>query len=605
MAKSKPRRSGAGDRRTETNCRGAMVFACMILGACGVSGFAFHVQIKKHSTYLGQAQARYMGKLSRTGQRGRIYLQGSDTAFNLLAGNQTTQDIFVQPHKMLRKTTKEDIRDEMVDGLAYMLGANAQRLDRRIQAVLDRRELAKTNREIESIGRISVMIGADVALAQQVKAMSEMNGWGGIVFEERISRYYPKGKMLANTLGFINAEGVGQHGIERAFQDELMPASDTQFYEKTAKGRPVMRDAVPDLKELDGASIYLTIDEAVQAIVDAELVELAEKFAPKHAYAIMVEPSSGAIMAMSQLPAYDANVRSDASLFPNRLLEDAYDPGSTMKCVSLAGALDFGVVDLDTLVDCHNGYWGEYRLRDTHDYDQLTVAEIIQHSSNIGTAQVAFAMGTSGLYQTLRRFGFGERTELSRLFEQTGKLRQLHRWDRYSITRFPMGQGISATPMQMVQAYCGLANSGVIMQLRLVERIVDPRTGITTKFPQLERQRAVRPEAAHKMVEAMKLVVSDGTAKLAQVPGFAVAGKTGTAQKWVNGAYSHSQYYVSFVGFVPAHKPKFVLLVAADEPTKRSYYGGTVCGPTFSRIAQRCLDYLNVAPTVAEIADEP
>ena len=174
MAKSKPRRSGAGDRRTETNCRGAMVFACMILGACGVSGFAFHVQIKKHSTYLGQAQARYMGKLSRTGQRGRIYLQGSDTAFNLLAGNQTTQDIFVQPHKMLRKTTKEDIRDEMVDGLAYMLGANAQRLDRRIQAVLDRRELAKTNREIESIGRISVMIGADVALAQQVKAMSEM-----------------------------------------------------------------------------------------------------------------------------------------------------------------------------------------------------------------------------------------------------------------------------------------------------------------------------------------------------------------------------------------------------------------------------------------------
>ena len=231
-----------------------------------------------------------------------------------------------------------------------------------------------------------------------------------------------------------------------------------------------------------------------------------------------------------------------------------------------------------------------------HEYGKLTVAEIIQKSSNIGTAKIALELGEKRLYQTLRRFGFGVRTGINLGGESPGILRSLKRWDRLSITRFPIGQGISVTPLQMVQAYAAIANNGKMMRIRLVDRIVDSETDESISFYPEMKNFAIRTEAAVDITNALSMVTSDGgTATKASIEGYVVAGKTGTSQKLIDGSYTgHDKYIASFIGFVPADDPAFVLLVIADEPSKKSYYGGTVAAPTFRRISDRTLRYLNI-----------
>ena len=227
----------------------------------------------------------------------------------------------------------------------------------------------------------------------------------------------------------------------------------------------------------------------------------------------------------------------------------------------------------------------------------LTVSEIIQHSSNIGTAKIALVMGEKTLDEVLRSFGLGARTGIPLKPETVGIFRPRKQWDTLSITRFPIGQGLAVSPLQLVRSYCILANGGHPVKLRLVDRIENPATGIEQKIP-LEKPDSIfkNPSTHGKIVDMMKKVTGEGgTARQAAVRGYYVAGKTGTAQKFMNGAYSKSKYIANFVGFVPADKPRFVLLVTADEP-KGGYYGGSVAGPTFRTIAERTLKYLNVKP---------
>jgi cell division protein FtsI/penicillin-binding protein 2 len=265
--------------------------------------------------------------------------------------------------------------------------------------------------------------------------------------------------------------------------------------------------------------------------------------------------------------------------------------------------LDAGIVTLDSAFDCEDGLWF-YRgrsLRDSgHRYGVLRVWEIIQKSSNIGTAKIALLMGERRVFDTLTNFGFGKPTGLGLEGEAPGIFRPLEKWDALSISRFPIGQGILVTPLQMLQAYCTLANGGLMRQLRVIDRLVDPVSGRADVYPNLAKWRVVREDAVQKIVQALKLVAREGgTAPKAAVPGYDVAGKTGTAQKVIDGQYSTTKFVASFIGFVPADDPAFVLLVAADEPDpKRGYYGGTVAAPTFSRIAEKTLRYLQIAPLI-------
>ena len=270
-----------------------------------------------------------------------------------------------------------------------------------------------------------------------------------------------------------------------------------------------------------------------------------------------------------------------------------------MKPLVVAGALDRGIVTPETRFDCEKGLWfyGGKSLKDSHPMGILTVSEIIQHSSNIGTAKIALAMGEKTLDEVLRSFGIGSRTGIPLKPETVGIYRPLKLWDTLSITRFPIGQGVAVSPLQLVRGYCMLANGGHPVKLRLVDRIENPATGIEQKMP-LEKHNSIfkDPSTHKKIVEMMKTVTGQGgTAKTAAIRGYYVAGKTGTAQKFVDGAYSRKKYIANFAGFVPADNPRFVLLVVADEPNG-GIYGGTVAGPTFQTIAERTLKYLNVKP---------
>ena len=428
----------------------------------------------------------------------------------------------------------------------------------------------------------------------------------GIRIVPSYKRFYPKNTLLANVLGFTNVENEGVYGLEKSYDNWLKARSRTITLESNRKGYPIYRKRSSIDTDLDGHNIYLTIEVPIQHIVEYELQRLVRQFKPKYAYAIMSNPNTGAIMAMAQSPSFNPNDRKsmNSDLWRNHMIADVYDPGSVMKPIAIAGALDHGAISsIHERINCENGLW-YYRghsLRDSgFSYDFLRIFEIIKRSSNIGTAKIALRLGEKRLYKVLRSFGFGEKTHIGLAPESSGILRHLNEWDGLSITRFPIGQGISVTPIQMVQAYNILANQGNMMQVHLIDRITDPNTGETHIFrPTIKRDRVIKPGVTHQIIMAMTTVTHpEGTGHRAAIPGYHVAAKTGTSQKLVNSHYSgHRKYVSSFIGMVPAYNPAFVLLVIADEPSTEEYYGSIVCGPTFKRIAEKTLSYLKISPT--------
>jgi cell division protein FtsI/penicillin-binding protein 2 len=551
----------------------AFVFAVFLVCFAMLGHHFFVLQIVRHDELTEKAKATYTASKTRIGTRGLIL----DRNGNLLVGNVNAKDVMAEPRRI-----PAERREQVIETLAALYDVE--------KSVLRRRFDSKA---------VEVVVARGVSSKRA--AMAKKLKLPGVRLVDTQIRHHPKG-LLANVLGFTNSEGEGAYGIEKTWNDSLSPTEQMFIYERDRKGRALGHEAFKHKDSVNGKNIYLTIDEPIQHIVERELEKLVAEFKPKRAYAIMANPRTGAIMAMAQAPSFNPNNRRrmDPKLYRNHMASDVYDPGSTMKCVAIAGALDLGVVNLNDRYYCENGRWvyAGRSLRDAgHKYKYLTVLEIIQKSSNIGTAKIAIDMGKPQLYQTLRRFGFGAHTDLGLEHESRGILRTPRRWDKLSITRFPIGQGVSVTPLQMVQAYCVLANNGRMMQLHMVDRVVDPDTGQESVVQPVERHRAAGPKAIYDTVTAMMTVTDDGgTARRARVDGFKVAGKTGTSQKLVNGSYiGHSKYFASFIGFVPARDPAFVLLVVADEP-KGYYYGGTVCAPTFSRISEHTLGYLNVLP---------
>ncbi len=537
----------------------------------------YTIQITKHNNYYRKAKSLYTSKKTRIGSRGSVY----DYHGNPLIGNLACKDILAD---LTLISPDKNIRNVIIRKLGIILDIDTQILQRRFAS--DAREVVIKNK-------------VDMDLAERVSKLKIR----GIRLVDNQKRYYPKGQLAANILGITTSKNEGIYGLELVLNDELKPHQLTQVYERDRKGRMVHYNPVKSAKIVDGNDVYLTIDEPIQHIMESELENMVIEFEPRYAYSIMINPKTGAILALAQFPSFDPNDRSDIDIenCTNHFITDIYDPGSTMKCLAVAGAIDYGIVNLNTEFDCEDGYWyyGGYPLRDSgHRYDQLSVTEIIQKSSNIGTAKIALKMGENRLYQTLKRFGFGTKTGIELKNESPGILRNLTDWDKLSITRFPIGQGISVTPLQMIQAYSGLANSGTIMQPYLIDRIINARTGLVQKTEPKVKHLAIRPYAARQIIHAMITVTEEGgTATKAAVEGYTVAGKTGTSQKLIDGSYAgHDKYVASFIGFVPAHDPAFVLIVVADEPSKKSYYGGTVAGPTFSRIASQTLRYLHVPP---------
>ncbi len=543
-----------------------------------LTSHVYKIQVQRHESLYHKAKSKYTASRTWSGKRGHIF----DRHGNPLVGNLECKDIRAD---LTRMPKNEHKRHRIIQTLSRILDVD--------MTVLERRFASKAS-------EVVVKNRVDIELAAKVEELRIP----GIRFIDKQRRFYPKSKLLANVLGFTDLNNHGVYGVEKRWDTELSPKPVKQIYERDRKGRAIRHHSPTLTAAVDGDDIYLTIDEPIQHFVEVELQAMVDKFAPQKAYAIMADPATGSVLAMAQYPTFDPNDRGDITpdQWRNHIASDVYDPGSTMKCISIAGALDYGVVTPGTVVDCENGQWIYWKrpLRDAgHAFGDLKVFEIVQKSSNIGTAKIALALGKPRLYQIFRRFGFGETTGLGLSNESRGILRKPKDWDGLSITRFPIGQGISVTPLQMVQAYCAIANKGRMMQLYLTDRTIDSVSGAIKLTKPSVKRFVVREKAANQITSAMTLVTKEGgTATKAAVSGYDVAGKTGTSQKLVNGSYTgHGKYIASFIGFVPADNPAFVLLVIADEPSKKSHYGGTVAGPTFRRIADRTLRYLNVPPT--------
>ncbi len=477
-----------------------------------------------------------------------------------------------------------------------------------------------------------VSVKRDVSREVAEAAISELRRLeirGGVRAVDSWIRSYPRDNSFANMLGYLNTERHGVSGIEALMDQYLQPKAGTVTYKRDRHGRPVEDSMKYDGTPQNGADVYLTIQEPLQQIVEEELAALWEKHSPLRAYAIMVDPTTGAVMALAQYPQCNPNDRETFNTpvnIQNHCLVQSYDPGSVMKAISLSGVLDNHVARLDTTVDCEGGRWyyGGRPLQDTHQYDKLTLAEVIQKSSNIGTAKFSMLFGEEAMFKYLTGYQLGRRTGLGYYppnqkpvyfkSEAMGSFRSLRTWDTLTITRIPIGQGLSMTPLQIVQSWQAIANGGVIMQPYIVDRVKFADGRVEYSQPRVKAT-PVSAEAAAQMTEALKLVVQKGgTAVRAAIPGYQVAGKTGTAQLClptvvknrrgedvVRYLYSNTKNFASFVGFVPADKPRFLLLVSAEAPSKNGRTGSSVSAPVFKRIATRTLEYMQVPSDMPEV----
>ncbi len=426
----------------------------------------------------------------------------------------------------------------------------------------------------------------------------------GIYFEPCMARRYPSGSLMAHVLGFANWEGMGSAGVEQHMDSFLKGQPGLQV--KRVDGR---RQSLYDLRTVEippqaGADIYLTLDRNLQQILEQSLDRAVAEHSPEAACAILQRVRTGEILAMAARPDYDPNQfrTSDESLWRNPGIGIVYEPGSTFKVVTIASAIDRGVVTPDTVFDCENGVW-YYEgkpLRDYHGSDALSVQDILKKSSNIGVAKIALRLGERGLEEAVRRFGFGSPTGIELPGEERGIVHPRRRWSAISITRIPMGHEISVTPLQMLNAVNAIANDGFLMRPRVIKRVTDTDGHVLREFEPEVLDRPIRPETSVTMRRLMARVTQPGgTGRRAAIDGYQVAGKTGTAQKPNEaGGYSDTENMASFVGFAPAMRPELAMIVVLDNPQPRRT-GGRTAAPVFREVMAQALRYLDVPPSTA------
>ncbi|MDQ3197855.1 MAG: penicillin-binding protein 2 [Verrucomicrobiota bacterium] len=427
----------------------------------------------------------------------------------------------------------------------------------------------------------------------------------GIRCKRSTVRDYPNGQMLCHVIGFTDFEQRGIQGVEKSMNDYLRGEDGYRYIEHDAKGQEIVLYRGLEHEPRNGCQVNLTIDLNLQTIVENELDAAMTEFRPEKATIILMRPQTGEILAMANRPNFNLNLRSEAKPeeMKNRAIIDMMEPGSTFKIVTAAAALNEEKVGLDSTIFCENGFWKAFRLHDHghKGYGDISVRDILVHSSNIGAAKLAMLLGEQKFYEYILRFGFGSRTGIELPGEIPGVIHPPKNWSKLSISRMPMGHEVGVTPLQMLVAMSTVANGGKFIQPRIVQSIIDEKGKMMSLVKPTVARPVISPETASQIALALRGVVSkQGTAQEAAVPGFTISGKTGTAQKAApGGGYESDKYVVSFSGFLPSEDPAFVALVVLDNAHPKDpnlNYGGTVAGPIFSRVAEKAARYLDLEP---------
>ncbi len=421
--------------------------------------------------------------------------------------------------------------------------------------------------------------------------------FAGVNFYPEEKRFYPGNTVGAQVIGYAGTDGTGLSGLEYEYQKDLAGKPGTKTIVRTPLGQAV--DVIKNTPPHQGKAVFTTLDRTIQAYSESILRQTVAKWKAKDAVAVAIDPSTGGVLAMAQAPGYNANNanRVPQSLQTNHAVSDTYEPGSVFKVVTIAGALTQGLVTPNTTFTLP--YSIKVADRTIHDAEPrptetLSVAQILSHSSNVGAVTIAEKLGDADLMTWIDRFGFGHATGLDFPGESPGQVLPLDQWSGSTIGNVPIGQGIAVTPVQLAAAYAAIANDGVWIQPHLVGRIGGQALN------DFKRRRIVSKPVDQELKDMLTGVVDEhtGTGTQAAIPGYSVAGKTGTAQKPTPTGYSDTKFVASFVGMVPVKNPAIVILVAVDEP-HGDIYGGDVAAPAFAQIAKFSLQHLGVAP------DEP
>ena len=430
-------------------------------------------------------------------------------------------------------------------------------------------------------------------------AKLEKQNLPGLGFYPEELRTYPQRRVASQVLGYAGMDNRGLEGLERSLDKVLSGRPGSQTVVKDSQGRAL--DVVSTKPETPGKNVRLTLDHQIQANAEDVLAETVRRYGARAASAIVMDPQTGAVLAMAVAPGYNANrfptTRADRRR--NRAVTDTYEPGSTFKLVTVAAALQEGVVTprttfrLPPRLQVADRVIREAHTRGTVNY---SVRQIVEFSSNIGTISVAQRLGEGRLASWVDRFGFGKPTGIDFPGESPGFALPFSEWSGSTIGTVPIGHGIAVTPIQMARAYAAVANGGRLVEPHVIERI----DGVAVAHPR--GRRILSREVSTQMLSLLRGVVLEGTGTEAAVPGYTVAGKTGTAAKIdPDGTYSTSRYVASFVGLVPATSPRLVVMVMVDEP-RGAYYGGDVAAPAFKEIARFNLQHLEVPPDAPETA---
>ncbi len=536
---------------------------------------AFRLQIIQHEEMLSKADRQHQRVVPLTPGRGNIL----DRNGNNLAVSLEMDSCYAEPRHI------QDI-DGTAAVLAPFLGTSKQEL------------LKKLNGSKNFVWLERRLSPEKAVLVKNLKLR-------GVGFVSETKRFYPNREMASHVIGFTGLDPVGLEGIELKYDSTILGNTGYLITERDALGRDVAYKKALVKNSSPGKNVVLTLDTTIQHIVEKELSKAVIDSGAKDGMALVMEPDTGKVLAMANYPTFNPNsyAGNSAALLRNHVVADSFEPGSTFKIFLMAAALEEKIVKTTDVINCENGKYkiADRTIHDTHSYSRLSVADVLKYSSNIGSAKIGMRLGDEQLFRYLRNFGFGEKTGIDLPGESSGSLRDKRKLYGADLANISFGQGVAASSVQLVAAVSAVANGGTLMKPYIVERVLDDAGREVQKFEPQPLRRVISADTAAKVARMMEGVTTDGGTGLnAAVDGFRVAGKTGTAQKAdpVTRGYSATKRTASFIGFVPAEKPRLTILIVIDEP-KTSPYGGVVAAPAFRGIASNTLAYLKQAPTVA------
>lgn len=543
----------------------------------------FYWQVLAAEYLQAQAEGQHFTDIKVEALRGNILFSDSF----LLASSNPSFSLFGQP-KLIAKDQKVNT--------GYLLAKVL------VEEGQETEDLAKDF--INKLSQDLFWVGLKSQVSFEKKKEIEDLNLSGIGFEQGQTRFYPEGSSSAHLLGFVGSDskgaGKGYFGLEGYYERELKGLSGQIRHEKDALGLPILIGNFLKSDPKNGKDLILNIDRSVQFIVEQQLKSGLEKYGAKGASAVVMDPKSGAILALASYPNYDPQkyFNFPKEYYKNPIVADLYEPGSTFKVFIMGAAINEDLVKPDTSCDICSGpvSLGGFSIRTWNNkyYPGSSMKDIIIHSDNTGMVFVGEKLGLDKFYEYLENFGFGNPTGVDLQDESTSDLRPKDEWRQIDLATSSFGQGIAVTAIQMVQALGAIANNGYLMEPHIVKFIKDNKESFEIK-PKVIRQ-VLKESTAKIMTEMMVAAVDEGEAKFAKPKGFKIAGKTGTAQIPVAGHYDPNKTIASFVGFAPAEDPKFVMLVRYDQPSA-SPYGSETAAPTFFEIAKKLFTHYNITPT--------